>query len=39
MKKFHRMRAMGDFKVLNFNVLRAVWLESQRMRGGQVHVQ
>ena len=39
MKKLHRMRATADFKVLHFNVLRVVWLESQRMRGGQVHVQ
>ena len=39
MKKLHRMRATGDFKVLHFKVLRVVWLESQSIRGGLVHVQ
>ena len=33
------MRATGDFNVLHFKVLRVVWLESQRIRWGQVHVQ
>ena len=32
MKKLHRMRATGDFKVLHFKVLRVAWLESQRIR-------
>ena len=39
MKKVHRLLATGDFKVFLFKVLRVVWSEPQKKRGGQVHIQ